>query len=273
MYSHALVPVLLAAAVFALPQNPVPKEYPVNGDNGDVGGIFGLAKGTIRPSQAKGLSGFSPGSKSPKTTVVDDQSPGSGPFPAAYFTDPSLPDHTLYAAKSPSKNKLPVVVFGNGGCVNVGTMFQNILREIASHGFLVIANGPAVTNATGLANLANQTNISAMKASIDWVMAGAANGKYGAVDTSKIAAVGQSCGGLEAYSASYHDDRVKTTVLLNSGIIDEPKVYLLAELKAPVALFNGGPLDVAYPNVCHGNQTLTLSTDYIAYAPRGYILY
>jgi hypothetical protein len=58
-----------------------------------------------------------------------------------------------------------------------------------------------------------------------------------------------SCGGLEAYSASYHDPRVKTTLICNSGVIDEEKKYLLAELKVPVAYFIGGPKDIAYKNV------------------------
>lgn len=53
---------------------------------------------------------------------------------------------------------------------------------------------------------------------------------------------------LSAYSTTYHDDRVKLTVLFNSGVIDSAKKYLLKELKAPVAYFLGGPLDIAYPN-------------------------
>jgi hypothetical protein len=60
---------------------------------------------------------------------------------------------------------------------------------------------------------------------------------------------GQSCGGLEAYSASYHDDRIKMTILFNSGVLDDSKKYLLKELKAPVAYFLGGPTDMAYVNV------------------------
>jgi hypothetical protein len=53
----------------------------------------------------------------------------------------------------------------------------------------------------------------------------------------------------QAYSASYHDNRIKLTLLFNSGVTDEAKVYLLQELKYPVAYFIGGPLDVAYKNV------------------------
>ena len=80
-------------------------------------------------------------------------------------------------------------------------------------------------------------------------MKGGANGKFGEVDSTKIAAPGQSCSGLEAYSANYHDERIKTTVLLNSGVIDKEKVCLLSELKAPVAQFIEGPKDVAYSNL------------------------
>jgi hypothetical protein len=39
------------------------------------------------------------------------------------------------------------------------------------------------------------------------------------------------------------------TILFNSGVIDEKKVYLLKELKSPIAYFIGGPKDIAYPNV------------------------
>lgn len=73
--------------------------------------------------------------------------------------------------------------------------------------------------------------------------------KYGKVDASRLVVAGQSCGGLEAYSASYQDPRVKLTILFNSGIIDTSKTPLLADLTAPVAYFLGGPTDVAYPNV------------------------
>jgi hypothetical protein len=54
---------------------------------------------------------------------------------------------------------------------------------------------------------------------------------------------------LEAYSASYHEPRVKWTTIFDSGLLDTNKLYLLKELKAPVAYFLGGKLDIAYENV------------------------
>jgi len=188
------------------------------------------------------------GSEAPKGFSFDDKSPGTGPYAAAYFTDDSLPDHTIFAPKSPPKGvKLPALIWGNGGCGNVGTSFGNLHREIASHGFIVVANGPPAAEGKGK-GFGGQSKMKSMTDSLDWLEKGAAAGKFGEVDASKIAAAGQSCGGLEAYSASYHDARVKATLIMNSGVIDPDKKYLLNELKAPVALIIGGPKDIAYLN-------------------------
>jgi hypothetical protein len=54
---------------------------------------------------------------------------------------------------------------------------------------------------------------------------------------------------LEAYSAAYHNPRVKLIGIFNSGVIDSKKKYLLQELTAGVAIILGGPKDVAYANV------------------------
>jgi hypothetical protein len=41
-----------------------------------------------------------------------DWSGGLGPFNAKYFTDPSLPNHTIYAPKTPVPGKkLPLIVW------------------------------------------------------------------------------------------------------------------------------------------------------------------
>ena len=67
------------------------------------------------------------------------------------MADPTLPNHTVYAPKSPppANVKMPVIVFGNGGCVNIGTLMSSLLTEIASHGYLVIANGPPQKGVSG----------------------------------------------------------------------------------------------------------------------------
>jgi hypothetical protein len=83
---------------------------------------------------------------------------------------------------------------------------------------------------------------------IDWVVKGNAD-KYGNIDKDTFITAGSSCGGLEAYSAAYHNDRVKLIGIYNSGVIDSRKKPLLQELKASVLIMNGGPKDVGYANV------------------------
>jgi len=70
----------------------------------------------------------------------------TGPYKVVMELDPSLPNHTIYRPEQLArvKGKLPVVTFGNGGCQNAGNAFREYLSEIASHGFLVTANGPIV---------------------------------------------------------------------------------------------------------------------------------
>jgi hypothetical protein len=51
-------------------------------------------------------------------------------------------------------------------------------------------------------------------------------------------------------STSYHDDRIKLTLVLHSGVVEDSKAYLLKELnKFPIAYIIGGPKDIAYNNV------------------------
>ena len=68
----------------------------------------------------------------------------SGRYTAVMEMDTTLADHTVYRPADLSKvqGKLPVVSFGNGGCVNIGSAFKTLLGEVASHGYLAIATGP-----------------------------------------------------------------------------------------------------------------------------------
>jgi len=236
---------------FALAQ-----DFPAKGDNGQIGGVFGFSGSPSVPTGKGGGAAnlLADGPESPKKGPRLTNG-GSGPYKAAYVTDPSLPKHTIYAPKIPPSIKMPVIVWGNGACTMSGTMFKDFLTEIASYGYLVISNGLPVNNTDPtdpnsdfiLAMTTGQSKASMLTDSVDWVTKGGA-AKYGNIDTTKLAAAGQSCGGLESFSASYHDDRIKRTVLFNSGVVDRKKKYLLKELKYPVAYFTGQKLDGAQAN-------------------------
>jgi dienelactone hydrolase len=165
----------------------------------------------------------------------------SGPYKVQEMMEPSLARHTVYRPidLKAVNGKLPIVAFGNGGCFMIGNAFETYLTEIASYGFLVIANGPiqpkfvpegrpgedgtaqgpppdAVVNA--LSPERSKTHY--LFEAIDWAAAQGKNPEspyYGRIASDRIAVSGQSCGGLEALVAAT-DPRVKTAVIFNSGV-------------------------------------------------------
>lgn len=166
----------------------------------------------------------------------------SGRADVVMAMDPGLALHTLYYPRQP-KEKLGIVVWGNGGCLNDGGNYRDLLGEVASHGFLVIANGALEPR-----DLTNQTTAAQLTEAIDWAIA--ENGREGSghkdrLDPAQIAAMGHSCGGRQALAAAA-DARVKTALIMNAGG-STPEV--LAKLHGPLLYFSGGPSDRAHKAV------------------------
>ena len=85
-------------------------------------------------------------------TTVDVQQvgrPPTGPYRVVVEHDPSLATHTIYRPSELSMQRHPVLVWGEGGCAKNGLVFPEYLSEIASHGFVVIADGPPVARRPG----------------------------------------------------------------------------------------------------------------------------
>ncbi|KIH98270.1 hypothetical protein LP52_13980 [Streptomonospora alba] len=176
-------------------------------------------------------------------SAVPASAAGTGPFNAEYTTTFRLDDHTIYRpANLPEDERLPIVVWGNGACRADGTMFENFLLEIASHGFLVIANGRPGGSGSTDSDMLTEAIDWAVEEDDRWF-----SSYRGHLDTDAIAVMGQSCGGIEAYEAS-DDDRVDTTVLWNSGMLSDLDNWRLRRLEAPIAYFTGGESDIAHEN-------------------------
>lgn len=202
------------------------------------------------------------------TLLAQSQAPPArtvSPGPSAVTVESysALATHTAYhptdlAAWGLSK-RLPIVSWGNGACARNGMAFSAFLTQIASHGYLAIAVGPRNVPPGPAAEPTIDDQL--LLDAIDWAVK--QNGQssspfYNKLDTTKIAVMGQSCGGLQAIAVS-HDPRITTTVVWNSGALPagstSPALKQSAGnknslnlLHGPVAYFIGGPSDVAYPN-------------------------
>jgi len=146
---------------------------------------------------------------------------------------------------------MPVVVWGNGGCIGIGTIMMPFLAQLASQGIVVIANGsPGNVTATFESfETAPRTTAKALTDAIDWAVANAGKGSYGHMDASRLAAAGQSCGGLEAMTVS-SDPRVSAVGVFNSGSGLIGGKTNLTGVSKPFFFVLGGPTDMAYQYVC-----------------------
>lgn len=205
---------------------------------------------------------------------------GTGPYPAVLAGDTSLATHTLYRPRDLTPfggaNRLPIVAWANGACRNNSGEYRNFLSEIASHGFLVVAIGPAAHSLVlGSGAPGGGTQATQLIDGVDWAIAqnSREGGEYqGKIDSGRIALMGHSCGGAQALDVS-KDPRVSTTVLWNSGVLRTPRAAptpppapaggaapaapssmsamtkeRLRELHGPVAYILGGESDIAYAN-------------------------
>src|SRR5688572_29433080 len=181
-----------------------------------------------------------------KLTTVDVQqtgNPPTGPFPIVIEHDPGLATHTIYRPRELTMDDHPVLVWGEGGCAKNGLMFPEYLSEIASHGFVVIADGAPIARPAGGAGAGGggpppgaggggppadrftMVNGTALVAAMDWLEAESKKRNsrfYGKVDVERIAAMGMSCGGLMSYGAS-NDPRVATVGVWNSGLFEDER--------------------------------------------------
>lgn len=199
-----------------------------------------------------------PASHKASETVVEDG--GSGPYKAIMSVDNSLPTHTVFRPKKldvfNTKNKLPIIVWGNGACANSPWEHVNFLSEVSSYGFLVVALG---TLSEDKADNRKSTS-SQLTDAIDWAIAQNTDKKsiyYNKIDVKKIAVSGMSCGGLQTLEVA-SDARITTIVVCNSGIFKTPGNGIsnmpkltkesLKKIHTPTLYMLGGEKDIAYGN-------------------------
>ncbi len=220
------------------------------------------------------------GAQAPNGTPPATPPAGSGPYKAVMEMDPRLPGDTIYRPEDLSAlggARLPIVVWGNGGCANTGNFFQPFLTEISSYGYFIIALGPIrtlkpmhFTARPPRPQGANPplpppnlpppaTHPAQLIAAMNWAIAEnqrSGSQYYQHLDSKKIAVMGQSCGGVQAIEVAA-DPRTTTAVIWNSGLFPKPtnmgggKTMSKSDLKllhSPIAYISGDSQDIAFVN-------------------------
>jgi dienelactone hydrolase len=223
---------------------------------------------------------------------------GTGPFKAIMSQEAGLPEQVAYYPADLSKlgpKKLPIVVWGNGACINAGNRFRQFLTEIASHGYLVVSGGamadkefevgpqenpgarrggPSPAGDRGApppqdpANPPGRVTVPILKHAVDWAVernADAASKFHAKLDRAHVVAMGQSCGVALAIQLALEDARITGVGAWNSGAglgsRSSTAAPSLGAIHVPVIVITGSePLDVAFAS---GRNTF----DHITHAP------
>lgn len=182
---------------------------------------------------------------------------GSGPFKAIAVTESEMPDFVIYCPEDmdlarDSQGAMPVLIWGNGACLDSSIDYERFLTEIASHGYIVMAVG--AMQQTRDDRKAAHSESSELRRGLDWLLSQAsAEGSdyYNKIDTLKIAAAGHSCGGAQVLSNAA-DPRLKTCLIMNAGMGDIEMAGAsresLPKVHTPILYVTGGPGDIAYEN-------------------------
>src|SRR5688572_14693765 len=191
------------------------------------------------------------------TTLPVEGAPLAEPGPYQVTSGPAFgnPGLMVFQPASldafPSRDTLPVLVWGNGGCAIDTARYGGFLSTIASHGFIVLGTAAQEGGA-------RQATADNLRAGIDWAFA--ENGRDGSplrgkIDTNQVAVMGQSCGGFLSLSLGA-DPRVDTIGMFNSGVQPPnpnapagrfPSTDAIKDLHGPVLLINGAERDFLTP--------------------------
>jgi hypothetical protein len=192
------------------------------------------------------------------TTLPLEGAPLAEPGPYQVTSGPAFGSpglmvfHPTDLAPFPSRDTLPVLVWGNGGCAIDTARYSGFLSTIASHGFVVLGT------AAQAGAERRQATADDLRAGIDWAVAeNMRDGSplRGKIDTGQVAVMGQSCGGFLSLSLGA-DPRVDTIGMFNSGVQPPnpnapagrfPSTDAIKDLHGPVLLINGAERDFLTP--------------------------
>jgi dienelactone hydrolase len=194
------------------------------------------------------------------TALPEEGAPKAVPGPYQVTAEPAFGVSNLKTFRPstldrfPSRDTMPVMVWGNGGCAVENPRYSGFLTTIASHGFLVITTAGSAPQAGAASGPPPRATADDLKAAIDWAErenTRAGSPLKGKIETKRVSVMGQSCGGALSVTLGA-DPRVGTIGVFNSGVQEPnpnappatfPTTEALKKLHGPVLLIDGHERD------------------------------
>lgn len=172
----------------------------------------------------------------------------------------NLPGYNIYRPTTLPKRPMPIIVWGNGGCARSDFTWTSLYERWVGAGYFVVTittppGVPAPTAQSAAPARGGGFKPEEQAAAIDWAIKenkSPTSPYRGKLDTKRIVAAGNSCGGISslAIAAKDSDKRIKSIFVLSGSSIgpgqkEEPARAIMSKVNAPVLYVIGGPDDVA----------------------------
>jgi len=198
--------------------------------------------------------------------AVECPTPGARP-PAATLQFPTTEENPKVAPwfkvyrptdLSVTGQPLPVVVWANGGCFRSSFTWKPLYQRWAAAGFIVLALD--ANPADGILGELGQATKEDQGKLIDWVLKqNETQGSpyFGRIDTKRVVAAGNSCGGVTSLQLTARDPRVAAVfVLSGSSAVGSVDQKAMKAIKVPVGYIVGGKEDIAGANAAGDYEAL-----------------
>jgi dienelactone hydrolase len=184
--------------------------------------------------------------------------PASAADPAVTKESPAnLPGYNVYRPAKMKHRAMPVIAWGNGGCVRSDASWTNLYERWVREGYFVITitqppGAAPLTMANAMAPGARYT-ADDQAAAINWaVKENATRGSpyYHRLDPRRIVAAGNSCGGITSLTLASRQINLKSVFVLSGSSIGpgqkvEASQAIMSKVTVPVMFIVGGEEDIA----------------------------
>lgn len=146
---------------------------------------------------------------------------------------------------------LPVIVWANGGCFRADFPWQPLFKRWAAAGYVVLAlsETPDGAGALGVTTVAHHGQL------IDWALNQSSYSDL--LDSSRVVAAGNSCGGVTAMGLAAEDPRVAAIfVLSGSSAVGSSSTRIMENITVPLGFVVGGSTDIAGRNAIKDFENL-----------------